>query len=439
LHFYSADGSIIGFTDSGAAVARIVRDETGAIVFASESVETYDVVMFLDDGNWRVRQWLRTGAVPAGAAPAAQPAAGFVGRAGTGLTLDGQPFRMAGINYYPQGQPWHAFWPGYDGATIDRDFGIIGGLGLNTVRVFVPFDGFGGASPDPVMLDRLDDLLARAQAHNLKVIVTLFDFRADYTPLHWADADRQLAGLIPRFAGNAAILAWDLKNEPDLDYKQGQDAVDLWLAHTLRLVRQLDPHHLVTIGWSNPADARGLATSVDFVSFHYYAAPDQFAAAYGALRAAVADRPIALTEFGLPTWNSPFFPGGHTEAEQAAVVATVRQGLAQTDSAGYLAWTLYDFGQVPTDVAGKEPWRTGPQGHFGILRADGTPKPAAGFLVPDVSPPIPAISPWERALKPFNILLMVLALAALAVVAGLGYVARRASLARAALARPPEV
>lgn len=60
LHLYSADGSIVAFTDHNAQVTQTIRDEDGAIVFSADSTSVYDVVMFLEDGNWRVRHWLRT-------------------------------------------------------------------------------------------------------------------------------------------------------------------------------------------------------------------------------------------------------------------------------------------------------------------------------------------------------------------------------------------
>ena len=119
---------------------------------------------------------------------------------------------------------------------------------------------------------------------------------------------------------------------------------------------------------------------MDFVSFHYFTPAQDLAQPVAALRAAVPQNPIAMTEFGLPTWNSPFFPGGHSEPEQAQYYADILSTLRGTDNAGYLAWTLYDFDNVPPSVVGRLPWRAGPEGQFGIVRRDGTPKAAAGLL-----------------------------------------------------------
>lgn len=404
LHFYAADGSIVAFSDTRALVAQAIRDRSGADVFAGETEVTYDVVMFLEDGGWRVRHWVRVADRTADAARAvtAQPDAAIVGRAGAALVLGEQPYRIVGVNYYPQATPWHEFWPAYNPTIIDQDFARMQQLGLNTVRIFVPFEQFGGARINTTLQERLADLLTRADAHGLKVIVTLFDFRAEYQPLAWPNADRQLEALLTRFKDNRAILAWDLKNEPDRDYAtHGRETVNAWLVHTARLARSYDPHHLLTIGWSSPEAARALADQIDFVSFHFYAPAEQLRAQYSALRTAAPDRPIVLTEFGLPTWNSFFFPNGHSAPEQAVYYADILATLRATDSAGYLAWTLYDFSSVPGDVAGRWPWQRGPQAHLGVLRADGQPKPAAALLAPSADLNVIRIPGWARLLKPF--------------------------------------
>jgi hypothetical protein len=401
LNFYSADGSIVSLTDERALVAHISRDTSGAPVLVDESAARYDMVMTLEDGTWRIRHLVRTGDAAPPEPPAPAPS-GFVARQDSRLLLDGQPYQIAGMNYYPQATPWDAFWRDYDPQIIERDFALLRSLELNTVRVFVPFEQFGGPDVDPQMLDRLADLLDRADAHDLKVIVTLFDFRTNYDPLLWPQSDRHLEALLTRFADNSTVLAWDIKNEPDRDYAAaGRATVDAWLAHTLRIARQSAPHHLLTIGWSEPQAAPTLAETVDIVSFHYYAPAADLPTHYAALRRAAPERPLLLGEFGLPTWNSPLFPHGHTEREQAAYYADTLAVLRMSDSAGFLAWTLYDFDAVPPQVAGRFPWQTGPQRYLGVLRADGTPKPAAALLAPAAALDVPRPAPLARFIKPF--------------------------------------
>ena len=404
LHFYSADGSIVSLTDQNALVMETIQDSKNALIYSGENQASYDVVMFLEDGYWRIRHLVRTGTQPNPEASlvALQTAPGFVGIEGNHLVLDGQPFIATGINYYPQSTPWDLFWPKYTAATTDQDFKLIQSLGLNTIRIFVPFDQFGGSKPDPLVLDKLEDLLGRANNHGLRVIVTLFDFRTDYSPWLWSSADRQLEALLTRFRDNPTILAWDLKNEPDRDYSAaGFDNVNNWLRHTAQVARSLDPHHPLTIGWSTPAAALVLINSVDFVSFHFYAPAATLPAQLTTLNSAAANRPIMVTEFGLPTWNSPFFPNGHSEFEQAEYYADILNATRSGNVNGTLAWTLYDFTNVPATVAGRYPWQTGPQKYLGVVRADGTLKPAAKLLAPDAALDVTRLPIWARFFKPF--------------------------------------
>lgn len=420
LHFYSADGSIVSFTDWNADVVTIVHDKGGAVLFTGESVAVYQVVMFLEDGNWRVRHWVQASNTPVNTLT--QPLhtlQGFVGidRTHDTLMLDKRPYNIAGINYYPQATPWNLFWPKYNPTVIDADFTIIHALGLNVIRIFIPFDQFGGAHvadiastptaststslttvvQDP--MNKLADLLKRASLHNLRVIVTLFDFHSDYTLLHWPAADRYLEALLTRFRNDPAILAWDLKNEPDQDYRTaGKYLVDNWLLHIAYLARQYDSYHLLTIGWSSAQAAHTYIPSIDFVSFHYYAPAADFARTYALLQAAVPRQPIVLGEFGLPTWNSFFFPNGHSEAEQTTYYADILRALRTSKNAGYIAWTLYDFPAVPSVVAGAMPWQTGPQKYMGVLFSNGKPKPAALLLAPTASLTTPTA---PRLIKPF--------------------------------------
>ncbi|KPV52121.1 hypothetical protein SE17_17335 [Kouleothrix aurantiaca] len=410
LHFYSANGAIVSFTDHDALVAQVIRDSSGTIMFAGETRADYDVVMFLQDGDWHVRHWVRSAAADAPPAPV-RTRPGFVTRAGTRLMLDGQPFQVYGIDYYPRVTPWDRFWINYDPAEIDRDLTTIRALGLNTVRTFIPFEQFGGAKPDPAMLDHLQDFLDRVDANGMKALPTLFDFRTDYRPLLWPESDRHLEGMLTRFRDHRAILAWDMKNEPNNDYgSNGAEVVDAWLAHTARLAHQYDTNHLVTIGWLNPSAASNLANEVDFISYHFFSPADELPAGYAALRAAVPDKPILMSEFGLPTWNSWFFPHGHTEAEQASYYADILRTMRATDSVGTAVWTLHDFSYVPKQVTAGQPWRIGPELQLGVLRADGTHKPAAALLAPGASLDVPAVPGWMRWVKPFWLTIYGLAL-----------------------------
>lgn len=387
LTFYSADGSVAALTDHHAQVMRIATDAEGEVIFSAETNATYDIVMLLDDGRWRIRHWLRTSDVSSPqtvAPPLPQP--------------------LVGINYYPQDTPWDLFWTAYDRDIIADDFERMADLGLNSVRIFIPFEQFGGPEVDPALMRNVLALLDQAERDNIGVVVTLFDFYTDYALLRWNHADRHLETIVKSLRQHPALLAWDVKNEPDRDYNaHGRHNVDAWLAHAIGQIRRYDDQTPITIGWSLPEVAATLANEVDFVSFHYYAPAEQFVDSYATLRAEVGEnRPIMLTEFGLPTWNSYLFPNGHSTAEQAVYYADMRRAFDQTDLGGYMAWTLYDFPTVPSNVAGAFPWQTGPQRHLGLVNMDGTDKPAAALLTLDADlDAIDPLPPFARFTKPF--------------------------------------
>jgi hypothetical protein len=413
LHFYSADGSIISFTDEGARIAQIVTDQGGQVVYSDERDSVFKVVMLLEDGNWRVRYLVRAGEAEPEMLSNITETAGFVKVEGETFRLDGQLFVMAGVNYYPQKTPWDKFWSSYDPQVTTIDLALVKSLRLNTLRIFIPYQQFGGSQPDEKYLAKLDDFLAQTAQQQLKVVITLFDFNSDYNPILWANHDRHLETLLTRYKNNTTILAWDLKNEPDLDFKAaGQVKVELWLRHMAAMARRFDPNHPLTIGWATPASATRLSEIVDFVSFHFYTPASGLPADYSKVKQAAGQKPIAITEFGLPTWNS-FFPNGHSEPEQAEYYADVIGFLRGTESPAYLAWTLYDFSYVPGNVAGALPWQNGPQKELGIIKSDGKAKPAAALLAPDASQDVTRVPAWARFLKPFWLALAAIILLAI--------------------------
>jgi hypothetical protein len=389
LTFYAADGSTVALRDHA---ARFVQQYTlaGSDPVITTSASTYSVVMVLEQGNWRIRAWRREAEQPPTAQPSmpatAQPGklAGFVSAAGRQLQLDGQPFLVRGANYYPAVTPWTLFWPHYDRKQTARDLRAMRQLGLNTARIFVPYDDFGGDVVDPAQVASLQDFLDQAQTNGLKVIVTLFDHRTDHSIENWGADELHLAGIVAPVAGHGAILAWDIKNEADRDAAFNTPARNMaWLRHMAGEVRRLDPHHLITVGWSTPAAAAAAPDDfVDLVSFHYYDAAADYAAGLAALHAVGDNRPLLLSEYGQSTWRW-LWPAAYLEAQQAGHIAAIRaanaQGGEQGAIAGELVWALYDFSTVPL-AEFRFPWQQATQAHMGVLRTDGSAKPAAALL-----------------------------------------------------------
>lgn len=416
LAFYSDDGSLVAFTDHNAHLVQQVMNTDGSLVDVRETTNVYDVVMRLDDGTWRIRDLVRRGngpplsavALPAAAPPVpVTPTANFVRVQGNQLTVAGQPFAIAGINYYPQASPWTQFWPQYKADQTMADLDLVKQLHLNTVRIFISYADFGADQVQPTAIAKLTHFLDQAEARQLKVIVTIFDHHTDHHVSTWAADDRHLAGLIPPFASHPAILAWDIKNEPNRDYAANtQELVDAWLRHIARTVRRYDPNHLITIGWSQPEAATALTDIVDFVSFHYFEDLADYSPRLAKLLAAVDGKPVLLQEFVMSTWNS-FWPHGHTEAEQARYYADLLRQHRTHATAGYMVWTLHDFTNVPLAEFGM-PWQRATQANMGLLRRDGTWKPAAAVISPGAALNLPPLPRWYRWTKPFWLMVLTL-------------------------------
>jgi endo-1,4-beta-mannosidase len=337
--------------------------------------------MLLDDGYWRVKNCVRK--APSEIEVETEPSnkEPMVQVSGKQFFLKGVPFMPKGVNYYPQKTPWTFFWTKYESKIIKKDFALTRSLGFNTVRIFINFHDFNKGNVPVERLEQLQNLLDHAEKAGLKVIITLFDFMGDYSLFNFTASDRQLESLLYRFRNHPAIFAWDLKNEPDLDYKY-HDVEDVkeWLTWTLKRARIYDPNHLFTVGWAYPQNVDFLSEELDFVSFHSYKALDVLNGEIDVMQSKIKNKPLVLEEFGLSTYRGIWAPTGKTEQEQADYFSSVRAILKKKGNIPYLAWTLYDFSEVPSGVVGKLPWRKNPQKNFGIISQDGKIKPSAKVL-----------------------------------------------------------
>jgi Cellulase (glycosyl hydrolase family 5) len=385
LHFYSADGQIVSFTDRQMVMKqRLYNNKKGVKVYAGESTNDYHVVMLLDDGYWRIKNMVRKAPTLIKKDTLIVNKDSMVQVKGTNFMLLNKPYMAKGINYYPQKTPWTFFWINYDAKIINKDFALTKSLGFNTLRIFINFQDFNKGHVPDERLNQLQNLLDTAQLHGLKVIVTLFDFVGDYSLLNFTASDRQLESLLTRFSKHKAIFAWDLKNEPDLDYNHHDKGdVKEWLVWMLKKAKTYDPNHLFTIGWAFPQDVDFLSNELDFISFHSYRSTEVLSAEIDEMQKKINNKPLMLEEFGLSTYKGIWAPMGKSEVEQAEYFAKVKSILKQKGNISYLAWTLYDFSDVPSAVVGKMPWHKTPQKGFGLIKVDGTIKPGAKVLAGD--------------------------------------------------------
>tara|TARA_R110000868_G_scaffold137115_2_gene350555 strand:- start:9234 stop:10772 length:1539 start_codon:yes stop_codon:yes gene_type:complete len=367
LDFYSADGKLVVLEDKNVTSFRQVTKK-GEAQYQERDTTSYKVMLLLEDGFWRIRHLVKTQNETVESLLKA--------------TIDSLTITNAkGINYYPKNSPWDTFGKKYKDSTIDADFKVIRKMGLNTIRIFIPYEDFGKTSIDPDKLHKVQRTLEIAEKNELKAIITLFDFYGNYDITDWTITAKHATLMVNALKDYKALLAWDIKNEPDLDFNsRGERVVTNWLEQMISTIKSIDSKHAVTIGWSSPEAAVTLATKVDFVSFHYYKKIVDFTQDFEELKKNVPSKTIMLQEYGLSSyggiWN--FYTG--SEAKQADYYKEI-QPILLASHIPFVAWTLYDFEEVPTAVAGRLPWKKNKQHYFGFINEKGKFKPAYKHII----------------------------------------------------------
>lgn len=374
IHLYSYDRQVISFTDKCVKIHKKAYDSEGQLMYQIETINDFEVIMILEDGRWKISHLLRQESKTcADTKIAASP---FVQMSKEGFVEQGKTYQLKGFNYYPKDFPWSDFWNNYQDSIITKDLEILQELDMNSLRIFIPYYDFGAENPSEKRMNQLEQLLDLAESYGVKIIVTLFDFPSSYHYDHWTRCERHLKIILERFKNHAAILAWDLKNEIDLDYNSyTKSTVNEWLAYMLKRAKVYDPNHLFTLGWSNPEDAIQFSDELDFISFHYYRPLSQFAEDLSLLESLVPNKHLLLGEFGLSTYSSWVFPINGSPYKQAKYYQEI---FKQIDAKGisYLGWTLHDFSHIPANIFGMKPWIKNTQRHFGIIDSEGQKKAA---------------------------------------------------------------
>lgn len=366
VDFFSADGKLIVLTDKGVVeYKRIYKSEQ--VIDEIKTVSDYKIIMLLEDGFWRIRHLKKV----------------FTETDKRHLSRSeriGEIHNIKGINYYPQLCPWEMYGSCFDEDVIRADFKRIKRSGLNTIRIFVPYIDFGSAHVTEDKLLKMQTVLDLLEKEGLKAVLTLFDLYGNYDVLDWTLNQRHIEQVVGRFKDHEGVLAWDIKNEPDLDFKsRGQVNVLSWLKEMVGFIRVIDSKHPVTIGWSSPEAAVLLKSQVDFVSFHYYKSKEKFTSAYQTLVAEVGDKPVVLQEFGLSSYQGWWNPFGHSEEDQAMYYKTMQNSF-KTNEVQFMSWTLYDFEHIPVSVVGRLPWRQHLQKKYGFIDINGKEKPSYRFI-----------------------------------------------------------
>lgn len=295
--------------------------------------------------------------------------------------LGDQIFISRGVNYYPSRYPWRRFLTQVDIQTVTEELALLRSYGFNTLRIFLWNTALFVCPsmndvPNAAAFGRLDAVIQAAAAQKFRLIVTLNDM-PDFgaVPLYTNEAvvPAQTRLIVERYKDEPAILAWDLRNEGDIDYGSNdalgraafpRDDVLRWLSETSALVRSLDTNHLITAGWLH--DSESTASTVDFISFHHWTNAETLLTRIADIRSKT-DKPILLEEFGFSTFRV-------TPEEQSQLIYEVALAAEAQNLLGWLVWTAFDFPLTATCVEPACPSVDNAEHHFGLWNTDYTPK-----------------------------------------------------------------
>ncbi len=307
-----------------------------------------------------------------------------------------QPLSVRGVNYYPRETPWGGMWTKTPAEVWQHDMALAASLGVNTVRTFLPFDdGLRQAglvqadgAPTAKYLEKVDVLLDAASRHGIRVILC-FEFSQQWlaAPDVAIRCEQAISAVVGRYRDDGRILLWDLMNEPEDDAKWTA-ATQAYLRAASPLVGRLDPNHLTTVGLTWRIDRLATVGLPDVLQYHEYCpkaqlfekGPARVSQTIANQRKSGGARPLLIGEFGMSTARDPQHgveeslrakigdaPG--TEAEQARLYEVVLAAAEKDRVAGVLPWCLYDY-----------PIKNPDESRFGLVRSDGSLKPAAQVL-----------------------------------------------------------
>lgn len=338
-----------------------------------------------------------------------------------------------GVNYWPRRSAMY-MWREFDLGEVREEMAHIAELGFDVVRVFALTEDF---LPHPLtvdarMVDRLVQVTRAAVDAGVRVVPTFIVLNMSgriWWPEWMLDATGQPVDLYTDFTvlrsqallvetcahalvnGGRTIRAFDLTNEID-DAQRPQSRADAvrWASLLADTIRRATPGapiqigaHLPSLAAANNMRVDDLAGIADEDVMHAYPLYSDvarspldpelvpFSCALTAALAGRGRRPL-MQEFGLCT-APPGSPGRTivddflgqprqqylaSEDEGAEYYEGVLARLVATGAAGAYAWCYADYDATLFDRA---PFATAVRERtFGLVRADGTEKPAAGVF-----------------------------------------------------------
>ena len=285
------------------------------------------------------------------------------------------------MNYYPAQYNWAAMWTHWSPATIDGDFALVAGLHANTVRIILQAWTIGYPAPNPLMIDRMAQLVDIAARHGLRVQFTLFDWWNRYDDL--SGSRQWLAAVLGLYAHDPRIAFVELQNEVD----PTNEAFVTWARQMILYFHTVFPAIPLTISVYGLASLQRLIadlapTPLDFADYHYYGSAWMAAQTLRQAAQSAAPLPLFVGETGFSTVLGKPRVSGLPVSQQDLeayqdyyfrAVGFAAQSLALPQPA---VWTLRDF------LPGSLTWEptASPEYGYGIFRTDGSAKPVAAAI-----------------------------------------------------------
>ncbi len=284
------------------------------------------------------------------------------------------------VNYYPKDYPWGGgvMWSQCDASVYEADCSRMQALGINSVRTFLPVipttDQYWYQSDWKAtwyMMDKIDKFLIACNNHGIRAIIC---FDVDKTTIHNGTmniiyAKNWFNSVITPLKNDSRILAWDIINEPDADPDPNQN----WSANMANYVTTMYNYaeslttQNLTIGMAWRGDElKNIGVSPDIYQFHEYSGgtKDQIKTTLANVKNQWPGKPILVGEYGIDTYN-------YSEAFQNQIYKNVMDAVSESGGIwGTSCWCLWDYLGV-----------SGAEGKFGILRADGSEKPAVNTVL----------------------------------------------------------
>jgi endo-1,4-beta-mannosidase len=319
-------------------------------------------------------------------------------------------FIPIGAHWVPAktGLQWPLQW---DEADIEADFAKMQDLGFNTVRFDLFWAWFEPRPGDynPEAFRQLDVLVRLAHQYGIYLHPTLFiggEVGEAFWDVPWRQgrhphADPEMlrlqtdhaAEFARRYRGEAAILAWDLTDEPPywIVADQTSDAMAInWTRLIAGAIRRYDPGHVLCVGTSmedishGPFRPDNLAGEVDFFSVHPYSIytldrfPDPMLSERGTYGGAFqttlslgAGKPVMIHEFGAS--SAQYSPERIAHFDRV----TFYSGLA-AGACGFLPWCYID---AAPELFRRVPYLRAPhETQFGLTTWDRQDRPRGKVL-----------------------------------------------------------